>query len=59
VSGDELISDVVEVAANNLRLRADRQNVIAYPFDQRGFPASGHSAEFPGVAGDHAGVARV
>jgi hypothetical protein len=29
VSGDELISDVVEVAADDLRLRADRQNVIA------------------------------
>jgi hypothetical protein len=44
VSGDELIGDVVQVIADNLWLRADCQNVIAYPLDQRGFPASGHSA---------------
>jgi hypothetical protein len=55
VTGDKLVRDVIEVVADDLRLRANRQNVIAYPLDQRGFPASGHSAEcVPGVAGDHA-----
>ena len=55
MSGDELIGNVIQVVADDLRLRADRQNIVAYPFDQRGFPASGHSAEYvPGVASDHA-----
>jgi hypothetical protein len=39
VSRDELIGDVVEVVADNLRPRADLQNIIADTFDQRGLPA--------------------
>jgi hypothetical protein len=53
VSRDELIGDVVEVIADDLRLRADLQNIVADPFDQRGSPAGRHSAKrVPCVAGD-------
>jgi hypothetical protein len=45
VSGNELIGDVVQVITDDLRLRADRQNVIASPLDERCFPASGDGAE--------------
>jgi len=55
VLGDELVGDVVEVVADNLRLRADVQHIIADTFDQRGLPACRDGAErVPGVAGDHA-----
>jgi hypothetical protein len=54
VSGDELIGNVVEVGADNLRLGADAQNIIADTPNQRHLPARGDGAErAPGVAGDH------
>lgn len=53
--GDELIGDVVEVVADDLRLRADIEHVVADTFDQRRLPAGRDRAErVPGVAGDHA-----
>jgi hypothetical protein len=33
VSGDELIGDVVEVVADNLRLRTDAKHIVADAFD--------------------------
>jgi hypothetical protein len=53
VTGDELIGDVVQVIANDLRLRANSQNIIADALDQRGFPSGRDGAErVPCVAGD-------
>jgi hypothetical protein len=54
VSGDKLISDIVEVVADNLRLRAT-SNIIPDTLDQRSLPACGDGAEgIPCVAGDKA-----
>jgi hypothetical protein len=53
VSGDELIGDVVEVVADDLRLRTDAKHIVTHAFDQRGLPAGRDSAEsVPGVASD-------
>ena len=52
---DQLIGDVVQVFADDMRLRADPQHVVAGPPDQRGLPAGGDGAQgVPGVAGDQA-----
>ena len=45
VSGDELVCDVVQVIADNLRLRANPEHVIADPPDQRRFPAGRDGAK--------------
>jgi hypothetical protein len=39
VSGDELIGHVIQVIADDLRLRADSQDIVADPLDQRCSPA--------------------
>src|ERR1700744_5491790 len=55
VLGDELVGDIVEVVANDMRLGTDAKNVVADTFDQRRFPARGNRAKrVPGVTGDHA-----
>jgi hypothetical protein len=54
VPGDELIGNVVQVAANNLRLRTDSQKIIAGPLNERCVPASSNrSKHVPAMAGDH------
>jgi hypothetical protein len=53
VSGDELSSDVVEVVADDLRLRADSQQIITNTLDQRPFPACRDGPQrVPGMASD-------
>ena len=53
VPGDELAGNIIQVIADELRLRADSQNIVADPLDQRGFPAGSDGAErVPGMAGD-------
>ena len=53
VSSDELIGNVVEVVADDLRLRTDPQNIVADTFDQRRLPARRDGAKrVPCVAGD-------
>jgi len=53
VPSDELIGDVTQVIADDLRLRAHSQNIVAEPLDQCCFPAGCHSAKrVPCVAGD-------
>src|SRR4029450_1677476 len=53
VSSDELIGNVVQVIAHDLRLRADPQNIVADTPDQRRPPARCDGAEgVPWVAGD-------
>ena len=53
MSGDELIGNVIQVIADDLRLRADPQNIVADPLDQGCFPAGRHSAKrVPCMAGD-------
>src|SRR5271170_3498700 len=50
---NELICDVVEVVADDLRLRTDAQDIVADTLDQRRLPARRDGAErVPGVAGD-------
>jgi hypothetical protein len=53
VSGDQLINNIIQVIADDLRLRADSQNIVADPLDQRGCPTGSDGAErVPGMAGD-------
>ena len=53
MSSDELIGNVVQVVANNLRLRADAQDIVADTPDQRSPPARRNGAErVPRVTGD-------
>jgi hypothetical protein len=53
VSSYELIGNFVEVVADNLRLGADFQNIIANTLDQSGLPTRRDGAEgVPCVAGD-------
>jgi hypothetical protein len=53
VSSDKLIGNVVQVIADDLRLRADSQNIVADPLDECGLPARRHGAKgVPGVARD-------
>jgi hypothetical protein len=55
VSSDELIGNIVQVTAYDLRLRADPQKIVADTLDQRGSPARRDGAEgVPCVAGDKA-----
>src|SRR6187455_982363 len=55
VSSDELIGNIVQVTAYDLRLRADPQEIIADALDQRSPPACRDGAEgVPRVAGDKA-----
>jgi hypothetical protein len=60
VAGDQLIGHVVEVVADDLRLRPDAQNVVARALDQGRFPACGDGAKgVPGVAGDETELRRL
>jgi hypothetical protein len=53
VPRNELIGNIVEVVADNLRLRSYFQNIVPNTFDQRCLPARGYGAEgVPCVAGD-------
>ena len=53
MSGDEPVGNVVEVVADNLRLRTDSQNVVADTLDKRRLPARRDGAEsVPCVAGN-------
>ena len=53
MSRDKLFGNVVEVVADNLRLRTDSQHIIADTLDQRGLPARRDGAEsVPCMAGD-------
>ena len=45
VSGNELIGDTVQIIADDLRLRADSQDIVAGAPDQRCFPPSRHRAK--------------
>jgi hypothetical protein len=45
VAGDELLGDVIEIVADDPRLRTDAQYIVADPPDQRRVPAGGHGAE--------------
>ena len=55
MTGDELIGDVVEVFADDLRLRPDAEHVVAGAPDQRRLPSRRDRAErVPGVAGNQA-----
>jgi len=54
-SGDELIGDIVEVVADNPRLRAYSQNIVPDALDQGCLPARRDGAErVPCVARDKA-----
>jgi hypothetical protein len=55
VPSDELIGDVIQVIADDVRLRADPQHIVADPLDQRCFPAGRDGAKrVPCVARDEA-----
>ena len=57
VPRDQLIGDVIESVADNMRLGTDAEQVVAGALDQRGFPTGGDRAQrIPGVAGDQAHV---
>jgi hypothetical protein len=53
VTGDKLIGNVVQIISDDLRLRADPQNIVANTLDQRGSPASRDGTKsVPCMAGD-------
>jgi len=55
VAGDELIGNVIQVIADDLRLGADSQNIVAGSLDQRCFPAGRYRAKrVPCMARDKA-----
>ena len=55
MSGDELIGNVIQVIADDLRLGADSQNIVAGSLDQRCFPAGRYGAKrVPCMARDKA-----
>ena len=57
---DQLIGDGVQVCADDLRLRADSQDVVAHPLDQGGLPARSDGAEgVPCVASDKTHLRRL
>ncbi len=57
---NELIGNVIQIIADELRLRAYAQDVVADTLDQRGVPARGDGTErIPGVAGDQAELGRL
>ena len=43
--GDQLIGNVIQVIAHDLRLRADAQDIVAGPLDQRRTPPRRDGAE--------------
>jgi len=50
-----LFGDLIEVVANDVRLRAHSQHIVAHTFDQRALPARRDGAEsIPGVASNEA-----
>src|SRR5262249_476181 len=58
--GDELIGNVVQVIADDLRLRPDSQDLVRRAPDQCRFPAGRYRAEcVPGVARDQAELRRL
>jgi len=60
MSSNELIGDIIEVVADNLRLRADSEEVITDALDQRRLPTCRYGAEsVPGVAGDKTELGRL
>jgi hypothetical protein len=60
VPGDQLFGDIIEVVANDVRLRAHSQHIVAHAFDQRALPARRDGAEsIPGVAGDKTELRRL
>ena len=44
-ASNELTGDIVEVVADDLRLRANTQYIVADSLDQRGLPAGRHRTE--------------
>ena len=53
MSGDKLICDIVEVVADDLRLRANSKQIITNTLDQRPFPACRDGTQrVPGMASD-------
>jgi pimeloyl-ACP methyl ester carboxylesterase len=55
VPGDEPVGDIVEVVADDLRLRTDSQNIVAGTLDQRCLPARRDGAQgIPCVTSDKA-----
>src|ERR1700733_1618772 len=57
---DQLIGDVVQVCTDDLRLRADFQDVIADPLDQGSLPARSDGAEgVPCMASDKTKLRRL
>ena len=55
MTSDKLVRDIIQVVADNLRLGADPQKIIANTLDQRSFPACRDGAErVPSMASDHA-----
>ena len=57
---DQLIGDVVQVCTDDLRLRADSQDVVAYPLDQGSLPARRDGAEgVPCMASDKTELRRL
>jgi hypothetical protein len=53
VPRDQLIGNTIEVLTDNLRLRADVQDIVSDPLDQRSLPASRNGAKrVPGMASD-------
>jgi hypothetical protein len=55
VPSDELVGDIVEIVADDVRLRADPQDVIPDAPDQSSFPPGRHRAQrVPGMASDKA-----
>ena len=52
---DKVIGHIIQVIADDLRLRPNSQNIVSDPLDQRRFPAGRHGAErVPRMARDKA-----
>ncbi|MGY4331838.1 hypothetical protein ACVWWG_006255 [Bradyrhizobium sp. LB7.2] len=55
MTGDELLDNIDEIAADDLRLRTNSEDIVAGPPDKRSFPTGRHRTQgIPSVAGDHA-----
>ena len=51
--GDQLVSDVIQIASHDSRLRPNFQEIIAWPFDQRSTPTGSNRAQrVPCVTGN-------
>src|SRR5262249_25260188 len=60
VFGDELIGNVIQVVADDLRLRPNLQNIVTGPPNQRCFPSGRHGSErIPRMAGDKTKLRRL